>query len=90
VQQLENGQPIQAQVHNTRHQFYDAVLLYVLFHHKMEGAEIFKRIFAKNKAATVFKFLSNTSNIFEDIQIMRSLPTHIFLPAAIRVLLRRA
>jgi len=90
VQQLENGQPIQTHVHTSRHQFYDAVLLYVLYHHKMEGAAIFKRIFAKNKASTVFKFLSNTSSIFEDIQIMRSLPTHIFLPAAISVLLRRA
>ena len=90
VAQLEKGQPIQTHVHTSRHQFYDAVLLYVLYYHKMEGAEIFKRIFAKNNAATVFKFLSNTSSIFEDIQIMRSLPTHIFLPAAIRVLLRRA
>jgi hypothetical protein len=56
----------------------------------MEGAEIFKRIFAKNDAATVFKFLSNTSSLWEDIQIMRSLPTCIFLPAAITVLCRRA
>jgi len=55
----------------------------------MEGAEIFKRIFAKNDAATVFKFLSNTSSLLEDIQIMRSLPTRIFLSAAIKVLLRR-
>jgi lycopene beta-cyclase len=90
VTQLELGSPLQTKVHNTRHQFYDAVLLDILFHHKMEGAEIFKRIFAKNEAATVFKFLSNTSTILEDIQIMRSLPTHIFLPAAIKVLLRRA
>ena len=90
VDQLDKGLPIQTKVHNTRHQFYDAVLLHVLFHHKMEGAEIFKRIFAKNEAATVFKFLSNTSTIMEDIQIMRSLPTSIFLPAAIKVLLRRA
>ena len=89
VNQLEKGLPIQTKIHNTRHQFYDAVLLHVLFYHKMEGAEIFKRIFAKNEAATVFKFLSNTSSIMEDIQIMRSLPTHIFLPAAIKVLLRR-
>ena len=88
--QLEHGLPLQTKVHNTRHQFYDAVLLDVLFHHKMKGAEIFKRIFAKNKAATVFKFLSNTSTIMEDIKIMRSLPTSIFLPAAIKVLLRRA
>jgi lycopene beta-cyclase len=90
VDQLDKGLPIQTKVHNTRHQFYDAVLLHVLFHHKMKGAEIFKRIFAKNEAATVFKFLSNTSSFLEDINIMRSLPTHIFLPAAIKVLLRRA
>ena len=84
------GLSIQKNIHNTRHRFYDAVLLHVLFYHKMEGAEIFKRIFAKNEAATVFKFLSNTSNLWEDIQIMRSLPTRIFLPAAIAVLRRRA
>jgi len=90
VAQLEQGSVINTNVHNTRHRFYDAVLLHVLFHHKMEGAEIFKRIFAKNEAATVFKFLSNTSSLWEDIQIMRSLPTHIFLPAAITVLCRRA
>jgi lycopene beta-cyclase len=89
VVQLEQGATIQTNVHNTRHRFYDAVLLHVLFYHKMEGSEIFKRIFAKNKAATVFKFLSNTSNLLEDIQIMRSLPTRIFLPAAIAVLCRR-
>jgi lycopene beta-cyclase len=90
VVQLEQGATIQTNVHNTRHRFYDAVLLHVLFYHKMEGAEIFKRIFAKNKAATVFKFLSNTSNLLEDIQIMRSLPTRIFLPAALAVLCRRS
>jgi len=90
VTQLDKGLPIQTRVHNSRHQFYDAVLLHVLFYHKMEGAKIFKRIFDKNEAATVFKFLSNTSTIMEDIKIMRSLPTCIFLPAAIKVLLRRA
>ena len=89
VAQLEQGLTIQTNVHNTRHRFYDAVLLHILFYHKMEGAEIFKRIFAKNNAATVFKFLSNTSSLWEDIQIMRSLPTRIFLPAAITVLCRR-
>ena len=89
VAQLEQGSAINTNVHNTRHRFYDAVLLHVLFYHKMEGAEIFKRIFAKNNAATVFKFLSNTSTLWEDIQIMRSLPTRIFLPAAITVLCRR-
>ncbi len=89
VKQLKLNQALDASVHYTRHQFYDAVLLYILEHKKMSGDEIFARIFKKNDAATVFKFLSNTSNLMEDIRIMLSLPTQIFLPAAIQVLLRR-
>lgn len=89
VQALEQGTKIDTEVHNTRHQFYDAVLLYILQKRLMEGSEIFKLIFQKNKAATIFKFLSNTSSLLEDFRIMRSLPTRIFLPAAIKVLLRR-
>jgi lycopene beta-cyclase len=89
VDQLKSKQSLNPDVHYTRHQFYDAVLLYILEHQKMEGDEIFARIFKKNNAATVFKFLSNTSSLLEDIKIMSSLPTSIFLPAAIQVLLRR-
>ena len=84
VEALVNKKKINTKINTRRHQFYDAVLLYILFHHKMKGAEIFTRIFAKNNAATVFKFLSNRSNLIEDIQIMRTLPTRIFLPAALQ------
>lgn len=89
VNQLKLNQSLDASVHYTRHQFYDAVLLYILEHKKMAGDEIFARIFKKNDAATVFKFLSNTSSILDDLKIMSSLPTPIFLPAAIQVLFRR-
>lgn len=85
VAQLKNKQPLDASVHSTRHQFYDAVLLYILEHKKMAGDEIFARIFKHNDAPTIFKFLSNSSNWVEDFNIMRSLPTHIFLPAALTV-----
>jgi lycopene beta-cyclase len=89
VSQLKMNQALNPAVHHTRHQFYDAVLLYILEHQKMAGDEIFARIFKKNTAATVFKFLSNTSSLLDDIKIMTSLPTQIFLPAAIKVLFRR-
>jgi lycopene beta-cyclase len=89
VYQLKLNQALTPAVHHTRHQFYDAVLLYILEHKKMAGDEIFARIFKKNDAATVFRFLSNTSSILDDIRIMISLPTQIFLPAAIQVLFRR-
>ena len=89
VHQLKLNQALNPAVHHTRHQFYDAVLLYILENQKMAGDEIFARIFKKNRAATVFKFLSNTSTLLDDLKIMSSLPTPIFLPAAIKVLLRR-
>jgi lycopene beta-cyclase len=87
--QLKLNQALNPAVHHTRHQFYDAVLLHILEHQKMAGDEIFARIFKKNTAATVFRFLSNTSTLLDDIKIMTSLPTSIFLPAAIQVLFRR-
>jgi lycopene beta-cyclase len=61
---------------------YDAVLLHVLHHHKMEGAKIFESIFSKNTVENVLRFLDNESSIFEDLKIMNSVPTKIFLPAA--------
>ena len=89
VHQLKLNQALNPAVHHTRHQFYDAVLLYILENQKMAGDEVFARIFKKNRAATVFKFLSNTSTLLDDLKIMSSLPTPIFLPAAIKVLFRR-
>jgi len=88
VSALHQGEKPNSNLPKTRHQFYDAVLLDILFNNKMSGAEIFTRIFSKNKAATVFRFLSNRSSIFDDIKIMITLPTRLFLFTAIRVLLR--
>jgi lycopene beta-cyclase len=85
---LSIGEKPDAMFKKTRHFFYDAVLLDILYEDKMSGAEIFTRIFSKNKAATVFRFLSNTSTIFDDIKIMVTLPTRLFLFTAIRILLR--
>ncbi len=62
---------------------YDAVLLHVLHHHKMQGAAIFQSIFSKNKTASVLRFLDNESSMVEDLKIMNSVPTTIFLPAAL-------
>lgn len=66
--------------------FYDSVLLHVLHHHKMPGDKIFAAIFKKNKTETVLRFLDNESTLVEDLQIMSSVPTSIFLPAAFQEL----
>ncbi|MFY7963642.1 MAG: lycopene cyclase family protein [Chitinophagaceae bacterium] len=65
---------------------YDSVLLEVIAQNKMQGSEIFANIFKKNKPQLVLKFLDNETNIWEDLQIMASVPSSIFLPIAIKKL----
>jgi len=66
---------------------YDAVLLHVLHHRKMPADEIFASIFKGNKASNVLSFLDNESSLLTDLKIMSSVPTRIFLPAALKELL---
>ncbi len=66
---------------------YDAVLLNVLHHRLMPGDEIFASIFKGNKASNVLAFLDNESSLLTDLKIMSSVPTRIFLPAALKELL---
>lgn len=72
--------------HQKKGNLYDAVLLNVLHHKKMPGDKIFESLFSKNKTERVLRFLDNESNMIEDLQIMNSVPTKIFLPAALQEL----
>ena len=68
-------------------QLYDSVLLRVLQDQKLDGATIFTSIFSKNPPDRVFRFLNNESTLIDDLHIMASVPTRVFLPAAIQALL---
>lgn len=68
-------------------QLYDSVLLRVLQDQKLDGASIFTAIFSKNPPDRVFRFLNNESSLLDDLLIMSSVPTRIFLPTAIQALL---
>lgn len=67
-----------------RFAFYDSILLRILSERKLEGREIFKRLFEKNKGAAVLKFLDNETSIMQELSIISSLPTMPFLKSAIR------
>jgi lycopene beta-cyclase len=68
-------------------QLYDSVLLRVLQDQKLDGATIFTAIFSNNPPDRVFRFLNNESSLVDDLHIMSSVPTRIFLPTAIQALL---
>jgi lycopene beta-cyclase len=63
---------------------YDSVLLNVLHHRKMNGDQIFAAIFQKNPPERVLRFLDNETTVWEDLQIMQSVPAGIFLPSALQ------
>jgi lycopene beta-cyclase len=62
-------------------------LLRVLHERKLNGDLIFASIFKNVNAADVLTFLDNESSLFTDLRIMNSVPTGVFLPAAIKELI---
>ncbi|MBW0178876.1 lycopene cyclase family protein [Sediminibacterium sp.] len=68
--------------------FYDSVLLNVLHYRKLNGDQVFASIFKKNPPARVLRFLDNETGLWEDLQIMNSVPTGVFLKAAMQELFR--
>jgi lycopene beta-cyclase len=86
---IANKSPVLKQSFNDKKfHFYDSVLLEVLATNKMNGGDIFAAIFKKNPATRVLRFLDNETNLLEDIKIMASVPMKIFLPVAIRKLVK--
>jgi lycopene beta-cyclase len=67
-----------------RFRFYDDTLLYVLHHRLYPGDQVFTRLFARNPAKRVLRFLDNESSPGEELRLLASLPTMPFLKAAIK------
>jgi len=63
-----------------KYEFLDNIFLRVLKKNPERMPDIFLKMF-KSKASTVIKFLSNKSNIFEDISIILKMPKWIFIKA---------
>lgn len=64
--------------------FYDKVLLDVLHNRRATGKEIFTTLFKKNKPQQVLKFLDNESSLTEELRIISTLPSFLFLKAAFK------
>jgi lycopene beta-cyclase len=63
-----------------KYQFLDKIFLKVLKNHPKKMPEIFFNMF-KTSSNTSIKFLSNKSNVFEDINIVSKMPKLIFMKA---------
>lgn len=86
VKNLSGGKPPLRKSRQDRFYFYDSTLLNILANGTLAGKDIFSTLFRKNKAASVFKFLDNETNLSEDLKIINSLPKKEFLKAGLREL----
>ena len=89
IDAIKNGKDLSygKTIKDSKGHLYDAVLLNVLHYRKMPGDEIFASIFKGNKTSNVLAFLDNESSLLTDLKIMSSVPTRIFLPAALKELM---
>lgn len=68
--------------------FYDHVLLQLLSGNRLGGKEIFTRMFTRNNAAAIFKFLDNETTLIEELKLISTLQTMPFVQAAMKVVSR--
>lgn len=62
-----------------KYNYLDNIFIKVLLEKKGSMHEVFFDLFKKNKTKDIVKFLSNTSNWFEDLRIILSMPKLIFI-----------
>nr|WP_322623373.1 lycopene cyclase family protein [uncultured Flavobacterium sp.] len=64
--------------------FYDLLLLDILAKQNEKGSGIFSAMFRKGKAAPVFKFLDEETNLWGDLKVIWSCPKGLFIKALLR------
>ncbi len=71
---------------NNRFKFYDKVFLKVLHDENSKGEWIFEQFYTKNSIETMFRFLDEESNLWEELKIMYSLFSYAFIKAFFKTL----
>ena len=91
VNQLANtGNPfITTSLLGKRFNWYDRVLLHVLFYKKVKGSHIFYLLFKRNKISRLFAFLDNKSTLFQEFYLLNTLPQWPFMKAGWKELFKR-
>ena len=67
-----------------RFNLYDSTLLRVLQYRALGGDQVFADLFQRNKPQQVLKFLDNETNLIQELKILQTVPTGVFLPAALK------
>jgi lycopene beta-cyclase len=85
---LQKGQ-YPAPASYSRFQLYDSIFLRLLADEKLSGKDIFSRLFEKNKAGKILKFLDNETTLLEEAAIFSTLQKRVFATQALKTIASR-
>jgi lycopene beta-cyclase len=90
VQRIKQGRtPIAAKNQPAgRFRLYDSTLLHILAKKQLAGATVFGRLFQKNKAALIFRFLDNETTLPQELKLMSTVQQWPFIRAAFSELVK--
>lgn len=71
--------PLSRFVKKNRFWWYDLLFLDILAKHNQKGASLFSGLFLNNNPKRIFRFLDEQSHFLEELMIMRSFPTLLFV-----------
>ncbi|MFD1820310.1 lycopene beta-cyclase [Pseudarcicella hirudinis] len=73
----------------TWNSYLDSILLRVMLKKKHPSDDIFTRLFSKNTPSVILKFLDEDTSFKEELSIMRTVPTLVFLRSAFIIALKK-
>lgn len=78
---ITKGKPAHFQPSKQRYKAYDLWLLQIIHDHPSDALRVFNDLFSNNSMDEVFRFLSEETTLWQDLDIMRSVPYYPFLRA---------
>ncbi len=78
---IQGDEPLLPPKSKFRYRYYDLLLLHILNNSTDDSLKIFRDLFQNNSTDSIFRFLSEDSNFFQDLKIMSSVPYAPFFKA---------
>lgn len=88
IKLLKSGKDISKYKSKSKFWFYDLLFLDVLANHNESGSTLFSSLFKKTNVKTIFRFLDEESNLWEDFKIITSVPSKNFISALFKRLFK--
>lgn len=91
IQQLEKSNLNKPLVYQTRFKILlDRIFIQVLEDQQVKGSSIFEKLFQKNSAQMMLRFLDEKTSVSEDLRLMTTVPTWPFMKAFFKIVFNRS